>query len=73
MDLCREVDRLIKSKNTGKSEDISKTLSITPALALEVIKYMKDDMGCPIHFCEYNDSYIYTKKGKFFIGFLSEK
>ena len=66
------VDSLIRRKATGSPKDLSVKMGISERQVYNIINEMKE-MGAPIFFCFFNQSYCYTKEDIGFIfGFVEQ-
>lgn len=63
------IDYLIRIKGTGKPAQLAKRLRISERTLYEFLKLMKD-LGAPIEYDRYKESYYYTEKGGFNIRFV---
>lgn len=63
------IDYLIRIKGTGKPAQLAKRLRISERTLYEFLKMMKD-LGAPIEYDRYKESYYYTEKGGFNIRFV---
>ncbi len=63
------VDHLIKIKGTGKPAQLAKRLRISERTLYEFLKMMKD-LGAPIEYDRYKETYYYGEKGGFNIRFI---
>ncbi|MRG47480.1 HTH domain-containing protein [Chitinophaga niabensis] len=62
------IDYLIRIKGTGKPAQLAKRLRISERTLYEFLKLMKD-LGAPIEYDRYKESYYYGEKGGFSIKF----
>lgn len=62
------IDYLIRIKGTGKPAQLAKRLRISERTLYEFLKLMKD-LGAPIEYDRYKESYYYGEKGGFNIKF----
>jgi predicted DNA-binding transcriptional regulator YafY len=71
--ICRleRIDLLIRLKATGSPIALSSKLGISERCLYNYIRLLKD-MGAPIRFCRYRNTYYYDKKGGFKFSFLME-
>jgi len=63
------IDYLIRIKGTGKPAQLAKRLRISERTLYEFLKMMKD-LGAPIEYDRYKESYYYSEKGGFNIRFV---
>lgn len=62
------IDYLIRIKGTGTPAQLAKRLRISERTLYEFLKMMKD-LGAPIEYDRYKESYYYGEKGGFNIKF----
>ncbi len=62
------IDYLIRIKGTGKPSQLAKRLRISERTLYEFLKMMKD-LGAPIEYDRYKESYYYGEKGGFNVKF----
>ena len=68
------MDRLIQTKQTGTPSDFAQKMSISKSMLFRYIKFMKDELGCPISYSKSNSRYEYALDGFLSIkGWRSEK
>ena len=67
-DRLQTIDYLIRIKGTGKPAQIAKLLRISERTLYEFLKMMKE-LGAPIEYDRYKESYYYSEKGGFNIRF----
>lgn len=65
------LDCLIRSKSTGSPKELSIKIGLSERQTYNIINTMKD-MGAPIYFCYYNNSYCYIDNVIFTFGFIKE-
>lgn len=63
------INWLIRIKGTGTPQQLSKRLKISERTLYELLKVMKE-MGAPIHYCRYRQTYYYSEDGEFCVRFL---
>ncbi|TWV99733.1 hypothetical protein [Chitinophaga pinensis] len=63
------IDYLIRIKGTGKPAHLAKRLRISERTLFEFLKMMKE-LGAPIAYDRYKESYYYSEKGGFNIRFV---
>jgi predicted DNA-binding transcriptional regulator YafY len=66
----KSIDCLIQMQNTGNARELAERLEITERSVYNYLNLMKN-MGAPITFSSYHQSYVYEGDGKFFIGFVN--
>ena len=59
---------LIKRKGTGPVDELAHKIELSRRQTLEYISEMKE-MGAPIRYCKYRQTYYYTRDVKLTIGF----
>ncbi|MBC9912696.1 HTH domain-containing protein [Chitinophaga varians] len=67
-DRLQTIDYLIWIKGTGKPAQLAKRLRISERTLYEFLKMMKE-LGAPIEYDRYKESYYYSEKGGFNIRF----
>jgi len=66
------LDNLIKLENTGNPKKLAKYLNISERQVYRLIDLMKN-LGAEIVFCNFKQSYKYTKPIKFQFGFVKQE
>jgi len=61
-DRLQTIDYLIRIKGTGKPAQLAKRLRISERTLYEFLKMMKE-LGAPIEYDRYKESYFYSEKG----------
>lgn len=69
--LIRQLDRLIRNKETGKASDLAKRLGLCRTTLFEYLSLMKD-RGAPIKFCKLRQTFYYEEEGAFIIKFSTK-
>lgn len=64
----RSMDRLIRIKGTGTPQYFAKKLGISERTLYEYLSFMKD-LGAPIEYNKFRESYYYTSEGGFNFNF----
>ncbi|MDR6566636.1 HTH domain-containing protein [Chitinophaga ginsengisegetis] len=67
-DRLQTIDYLIRIKGTGKPAQLAKRLRISERTLYEFLKMMKE-LGAPIEYDRYKESYFYSEKGGFNVRF----
>ncbi|CAL1520430.1 HTH domain-containing protein [Chitinophaga sp. MM2321] len=67
-DRLQTIDYLIRIKGTGKPAQLAKRLRISERTLYEFLKMMKE-LGAPIEYDRYKESYYYSEKGGFNMRF----
>jgi biotin operon repressor len=62
------LDRLIRTKATGRPDQLAIKLGMSKRSVFDYINLMKQN-GAPIKFCPYRQSYYYDEEGFFKISF----
>lgn len=62
------IDRLIRIKGTGSPRCFAKKLGISERTLYEYLSFMKD-LGAPIGYNKFRESYYYTSEGGFNFNF----
>ena len=65
------VDSLIRKHSTGNPKELSEKLCISERHVYNLINIMKD-MGAPIYYCPYSESYCYNTEVYFNSGFYTK-
>lgn len=63
------IDQLIRIKATGTPTELASKLGISERSVYEYLNLMKE-LGAPIKFNSYRQSYYYDEEGSFTISFL---
>jgi len=63
------IDRLIRMKATGTPADLAYRLEVSESCVKKTIQDMRE-LGAPIAFCFYRNSYTYRYETKFKVEFL---
>ena len=66
--LIERIDQLIRLRATGTPRILARRLSISEASLYRLIDTLKE-MGAPIEFSAYSQSYVYTSEVNFLCGF----
>lgn len=64
-----QVDGLIRRKATGTPKDLARRINVAESTVYEYIKLMRD-MGAPIEFDRFRNTYYYTSTTQFQVGFI---
>jgi hypothetical protein len=62
------IDQLIRMKATGSAADLASRLGISERSVYDYLNLMKD-LGAPIKFNTYRQTYYYGEEGSFIISF----
>lgn len=63
------LDGLIRRKATGSPKDLARRIDVAESTIYEYIKLMRD-MGAPIEFDRFGNTYYYTTTIQFQVGFV---
>jgi len=66
----KSIDYFITKHATGNAHELAVKLEITERSVYNYLNLMKN-MGAPIVFSQFHQSYIYKDNGRFHIGFLN--
>ncbi|MBX9782760.1 MAG: HTH domain-containing protein [Chitinophagaceae bacterium] len=64
----QRIDKLIQSKTTGNASELAAKLEVSARTAKDFIAVMRE-LGAPIYFDKYKNSYCYKDTGSFNISF----
>lgn len=67
----KRIDHLISIKGTGNPAELAARLKMSERNLYQYIKLMKD-LGAPIRFDRYRETYYYHEDGQFIISFQSK-
>jgi len=67
--IIERVDALIRRKSTGSAKELSLKLNMSRSNIFRLIIVMKE-MGAPIFYCDFKNSYCYEFEVEFTIGFI---
>jgi len=67
------LDSLIRRAATGTPEKLAERLEISRSSLFELIAFLKEEMGAPIIYNRYRQSYIYSYTPRFFLDFERER
>jgi len=65
------IDHLIRIKGTGTPAQLAERLHVSERSIYDYINFMKN-MGCPIKFDSFRESYYYEEEGFFIIAFYTK-
>lgn len=60
---------MIRRKSTGSPKELAGKLGISERWLYNLLRELKEELGCPIVYDHIRRSYIYEKEGKIVIGF----
>ena len=60
LDRLKRINKLTKTKTTGNPKELARKLGISESHLYRYIEEIKE-MGVPINYCRYANSYYYTK------------
>ncbi|MES2829827.1 MAG: hypothetical protein V4687_16840 [Bacteroidota bacterium] len=72
LELVREMNSLLETRNTGSLEEIALALNISEELAIDLLVTMIKTMGCPVMYDSIAKSYYYNQTGKLQIDFVKK-
>ncbi len=61
LDRIQRMDRLIRMKATGTTNEFAEKIGICRSVLLEHVREMKS-LGAPIVYCRYQETYYYTEE-----------
>lgn len=61
---------LIRYKRTGKPDQFARKMGLSESMLYNLLKELKE-LGAPIAYCRYRESYEYMHPVEFRIGFIS--
>lgn len=61
LDRLKRINELVKAKKTGSPKELAQKLGISVSHLHRCINEMKE-MGVPVDFCRYSNSYYYNKE-----------
>lgn len=65
----QKIDKLIQKKATGNATELAQKIGVSRRTIIEFIAVMKQ-LGAPIYFDKYKNSYSYIEQGYFNISFV---
>lgn len=68
----RRIDHLIRIKGTGSPAQLAKRIGISERSIYGYLNLMKD-LGAPIRFCHYRESYYYDEEGGLILSFFPKE
>ena len=71
IDRLSRLDHLIRIKSTSTPAQLAERLNLSERSIYDYINFMKE-LGCPIKFDSYRESYFYEEEGFFVIAFFSK-
>ncbi len=72
LELIERIDRLIRLKATGNSQELSQKLGISRSSVYAYVTLMKE-LGAPLYYCKKTRSFCYSYEVRFIFGFGQEK
>ena len=66
--VLKRMDQMIRSRSTGTPEDFARRLAISERSLYNYLSVMKD-LGAPIRYSRFSESYIYIEDGGFVMEF----
>lgn len=70
-DRLQTIDHLIRIKGTGTPAALAKRMRISERTLFEFLKMMRE-LGAPIEYDRYKESYFYAEKGGFNVRFSQQ-
>lgn len=71
LERAERMHRFIKFKRTGSPEEFAEKMNLSLSMLYVVIKEMKQ-LGAPIGYCRFRQSYVYTKEVELRAGFFPQ-
>jgi predicted DNA-binding transcriptional regulator YafY len=68
LERLERIDHLIRIKGTGAPAELAKRLNMSQRNVYQYLNLMRE-MGAPIKFCPFRESYYYSEEGGFAIRF----
>lgn len=72
IELIKRIDHLIRIKGTGAPSELAARINISERSIYLYLNLMRD-MGAPIKFDHYRQTYYYEQEGKLVMTFLTDK
>jgi predicted DNA-binding transcriptional regulator YafY len=66
--VLKRMDRMIRSRSTGTPEDFARRIAISERTLYNYLNAMKE-LGAPIRYSRYSESYIYIEDGGLILEF----
>ena len=66
------LDRLIRLRMTGSPDELAEKIGVSRRTAIRLVGILKKEVGCPIYFNKYKNSYCYEYPIKLIILKLVE-
>lgn len=70
LERLERIDHLIRIKGTGTPADLANRLHISQRSVYQYLNLMRE-MGAPIKFCPFRETYYYIEEGQFMARFKS--
>lgn len=68
LERLERIDHLIRIKGTGSPAELAKRLNMSQRNIYQYLNLMRE-MGAPIKFCPFRETYYYSEDGQFMIRF----
>jgi predicted DNA-binding transcriptional regulator YafY len=59
------IDKMIRRESTGSPVQLADKLNLSERSVYKYLKYMREELGAPIEFSKYIESYKYCNDGEF--------
>lgn len=59
------MDEYIAKSNTGTPGNLAQKMKMSKRSVYNYIRFMKEDLGAPIQFSKFRNSYVYVEDGGF--------
>ncbi len=70
--LVDRIDSLIRRRATGTPDDMAEKLGISRSTWFSHLRLLTNELSFPIEYDSEKQTYYYTAKGKFVVGFIQE-
>lgn len=70
--LIERIDQLVRLKATGSPKELAEKLEISESTVYRTMEIIKE-LGAPVEYNLFCQSYVYTSNVKFYCGFLSRE
>jgi predicted DNA-binding transcriptional regulator YafY len=68
LERLERIDHLIRIKGTGSPSELAKRLNMSQRNIYQYLNLMRE-MGAPIKFCPFRETYYYSEEGQFMTRF----
>jgi ACT domain-containing protein len=69
LQLIERIDTLIRHRATGTPDDMAEKLEVSRSTWFNYLHILKEDLGFPIDYDPEKQTYFYTARGAFRIGY----